>query len=263
MMIPQDNKKQHGVTLIELLIANAILAAIIFISMLFMSTTGKEMADMTDEAHIEAGIEHSADLMLDALRETTIGQTTMFRFTDPSGSTIELPDGTNVTPITQVATVFPTPRDDNGKYITTSGGNMAMIPTWQGVVVYAYYNSGLYEYIDRNAHTYSEVTPLAISTITSTTITLNDGTTFPRNGSGMSKPGTGSNRSFRQIMADLGQIEVEIAAFPKSTSGYYNPAGFSFPILIWALDPSREQSAAQQGKIAVRQLSEVFSQMRN
>jgi len=198
-------KLKRSYTLLEIMIVTALLSVALILAMEFMTRTSDEISIISHEAWLQSAIQNAIDEVTTQVQESSADHMTLFRFTDPAGGTIELPDGSTISS-TQVAICYPTPRDVNGTFVFTTGTGanvtISAEPVWQGVTVLAYFNAELWQYTDYNSHTFNDQNPITITAVSATTITLSDGTTFNRAGT------AGSNQTIRRLMIDLAQVEV-------------------------------------------------------
>jgi len=204
--------RRDGYTLMEVMIVTGILSSVIVLTLDFMAQSTDQVAVITEETWLQRQIQLTIDDVIAEIREASADHVCLYRWTDPPGGKIVQPDGSQVNS-TQVAICFPTPRNQSEDFIFTTGSGASLEvssePVWQGIKVIAYYDKELWEYADYNWHIYNDANPLRISTITDTTITLTDGTTFNRAGV------TTAKQTARSVMANLAQLEV-----PNFASGY-------------------------------------------
>ncbi len=202
---------KSGYTLLEALIVTSLLSFVLLLTFDFMSRSTDQIAIVNKESFLQSQVQQTVEQLTTDIQESSAALMTFYRWTDPPGGNIEMPDGSLI-PSTQVAICFATPRDANNNFIFTSGSGPTLMitsePVWQGIKVFAYYQGFLYAYTDYNAHLYDPMNPVYITNIDNNTITLNDGTTFNRGGP------PAANQKIERIMSNLAQLEI-----PNFTSG--------------------------------------------
>lgn len=150
-----------GFTLVELMIATAVIATVIGLSMVILKQASDSAAEITVQAHHENRLQEALSDMVMRAVESNPSRVTLFGYDEA--------DGTR-----QGIIVFPTARDadDDFRYVDATG-NIVVTPQWQGLVIYAVSNNALYRYIDYNFRTYTNAA--YVRQIDATTITVYDG----------------------------------------------------------------------------------------
>ena len=166
-------KRQAGVTLLETLVASGIFALLIgmVMGMFARLVTSSEMDIL--QTQVENQVQDAVDDVVRDIKETAPILYSSYDFTEGG--------------YTQSALCFPTARDKAKAQFTYKIGTVVQSqPVWQAMEVVCYVKNPnstdgwLYKYTDYNAHSY--VNPIKVSSVTTSQITLSDGTKFSRLG---------------------------------------------------------------------------------
>jgi hypothetical protein len=223
-----------GMTVLEIMISLVLLAVVMLLAFDLTSRSVQFSAIAGQKAHMQARAQLGLNQLSVLVRESTADQVCPFRITDPPGGQIVLENGTS-TPSTQVFLCFPVARDASGMFAFHSGGAVVQEPQWQGISVIGYHNETLREYVQYGtALPFSNTTPIRISSVTTSTITLTNGTTFDRAG------GVGANQTSRVLLPDVAQLEA-----PNYTTGNVLPDSQPLQLRLTALDRVRTSSINQ------------------
>ncbi|MCX7806544.1 MAG: type II secretion system GspH family protein [Planctomycetota bacterium] len=164
-----------GMTLLEVVIATTIFAAMIVAALGLMGQVVDTADTDMSQAFAEEQVQNAADTIVLDLKETSPQLCWFYQFTE---------DGRN-----QTAIVFPCARNQAGRFIYKVGTNVSPTPVWQSIRVYCYAGDPaagrddgyIYRYDDYNTRSYTN--PITVTSITSAEIRLSDGTRFNRTGS--------------------------------------------------------------------------------
>lgn len=193
-MLDRVAGRESGMTLIEVAVASTVFSVIILICLEFLAVSMRFYAVDTTQVHMEWRLQSALDDLVLDLKETSPLRMQVYDFNDGLNNKA------------QTAVIFPTARNAADQFVYSSGGAVQAKPVWQGIVVYAFYSpmagqpGYLCKYIDYNVGRNYDNT-ITITSLTSTTITLSDGTTFNR-----ALKGTSGNQFGDWKMADFGQL---------------------------------------------------------
>lgn len=228
-MVRRRHAGTAGLTLVEIMIAMVIFAVVLFLAFDVTGRTAEFATIGSHKAWVQAKAQTGLDKLQVVLRESTADQVCPFRVTDPPSGQIVFENGTTIAS-TQVFVCFPIPRGANGMFALHDGsGNVLAEPRWQGISVIGYYQGSLIQYIQYGVGLpYSSTTPIRITSVTTTTITLSNGTTFNRANA------TGTNQTSRVLCADVAQLES-----PNYTTGNVLPNTQPLRLKLTVLDRVR------------------------
>lgn len=221
-----------GMTLLEIMISMVILAVLMALAFDLTSRSAQFSAITAHEAHAQAKAQLALAQLSTLVRESTADQVCPFRLVAGAGDVIVFESGTSV-PAHQVFLCFPVPRGPDGMFAFHDGaGGVLQEPSWRGIKVVGVHGTTLREYVQYGAALpYSSTNPIRISSVTATTITLTNGTTFDRAGA------TTANQTSRVLLQDVAQLEA-----PNYTTGQVLASSQPLQLRLTVLDRVRTSS---------------------
>lgn len=181
-----------GFTLMEVMFTSAILAIVMVICLAFLVQTTDVTSMDAVQTYAENQVQEAADEIVRDLKEAAPALCSFYHF--PTASPVD------------TAICFPSARDQTGRdgnFVYTRSGEVQPYPVWQCIQVYCRAPNGkLFRFRDYTA-TRDYTFAITVTSVTDTTITLSDGTTFNRVGT------AGANQTVRELSGIFTQVKTQ------------------------------------------------------
>ncbi|MBN1808463.1 MAG: prepilin-type N-terminal cleavage/methylation domain-containing protein [Planctomycetes bacterium] len=162
MLCRERRGGDRGFTLLEMMIATAIIAAVIGLSMILLHQASSTTRVNMLQTHYEGRLQEALDDITMRIIETSPGKVSLFAY--------DL-DGQRHTAIT-----FPSARGMDGNYVLVDEmGIVSAVPHWQCIVVYAYHGGMVRRYEDYTPRSYTNVA--YVTNVGAATMDVWDGST--------------------------------------------------------------------------------------